>query len=380
MPAFSVLSSLGRLAELDALDRSLVVAEFSPDGLILAANANFQSITGYSLAELRGRHHSILLAANDRSSPDYTSFWKTLAAGVFRQGEFRRIGADGQEIWLQASYNPVLGTRGRTIKIVKVAIDVTAAKRRSVDDAAQIAAIHRSHCVAEFSVAGTIIGANKAFLETFGYDLQEVRGRPHSLFLDNKDVLSDAQDTFWRDLADGEHKSGQFKRTGKGGKEIWVEATYNPILDSAGRVGKIVQYATDITDRLLRSVDSTAQIEALNKSQAIATFGFDGTIRSANRNFLAMTGYKLDEILGRDHSLLVEPIHAASREYQEFWADLERGLYQSARFRRLGKGDKEVWIDATYNPIFDHDGRPRKVVVFAIDITSEVHRKPRGAP
>jgi methyl-accepting chemotaxis protein len=204
-----------------------------------------------------------------------------------------------------------------------------------------------------------------------GYSLAEVQGKHHSMFVTPADRDSAAYREFWAALNRGDYQSAEYKRLGKGGKEVWILATYNPILDEAGKPFKVVKFATDVTEQKLKAADSDGQIAAIGKSQAVIEFNMDGTIRSANPNFLNAMGYVLSEIQGRHHSLFVEPAERNSHAYTEFWQTLNRGQYQAAEYKRLAKGGREIWIQASYNPILDLNGKPFKVVKYATDITAQ---------
>ncbi|HFT6993742.1 TPA: methyl-accepting chemotaxis protein [Stenotrophomonas maltophilia] len=238
---------------------------------------------------------------------------------------------------------------------------------------AQVAALHRVQAVIEFALDGTILQANDNFLQAMGYRLDEIQGKHHSLFVDPELARSAEYRDFWARLGRGEYDAGQYRRFGKGQREIWIQASYNPVLDQQGRPYKVVKFATDITAQKLQAADSAGQLAAIGKSQAVIEFSMDGRILSANDNFLATTGYSLDEVRGQHHSLFVEPGHRSSDEYLRFWEKLGRGEYDAGQYRRLGKGGREVWIQASYNPILDLNGKPFKVVKYATDITAQVH-------
>jgi methyl-accepting chemotaxis protein len=233
----------------------------------------------------------------------------------------------------------------------------------------QIAAINKSNAVIEFGLDGTVLTANDNFLKTLGYSLDEIRGKHHSMFVDPAYVRSPEYRKFWEKLGRGEFDAGQYKRIAKGGKEIWIHASYNAILDRHGRPFKVVKFATDITEQKMRDMDLAGQLVAINKAQAVIEFTLDGKILHANENFLKVLNYSLDEIRGKHHSMFVEPAYAQSPDYREFWAKLARGEFEANQYKRLGKGGKEVWIQASYNPILDANGKPFKVVKYATDVT-----------
>ncbi|MGJ5205068.1 PAS domain-containing protein [Bradyrhizobium sp. HKCCYLR20261] len=240
------------------------------------------------------------------------------------------------------------------------------------DYAGQIAAIGRSQAMIEFKLDGTIIDANENFLQTMGYTLAEIQGQHHSMFVPPEQRDGQQYREFWAALNRGEYQAAEFKRVGKGGRDVWIQGSYNPILDDKGKPFKIVKFATDVTKQKMEYADLRGQIESIGKSQAVIEFDLDGTVISANKNFLDALGYSLPEIKGKHHSMFVEPEERDGHAYREFWAALNRGEYQAAEYKRIGKGGREVWIQASYNPILDLNGKPFKVVKYATDITRQV--------
>ena len=247
-----------------------------------------------------------------------------------------------------------------------------AVDQRLFDDyAGQVAAIRKSQAVIEFAMDGTVLEANENILRILGCTLDEIKGRNQSMFVDEAYRQSHEYKEFWAALNRGEYQTAEYKRKGKEGKEVWVGATYNPILDPDGKPFKVVNYCTDITTQKQQNLNFAGQIAAIGKAQAVIEFKMDGTVLTANDNFLKALGYTLDEIKGRHHSMFVDEAYKQSYEYKEFWAALNRGEYQAAEYKRLGKGGKEVWIQASYNPIMDLNGKPFKVVKYATDVTPQ---------
>jgi methyl-accepting chemotaxis protein len=359
-------------AMMDALNQSQAIIEFDVDGHVLTANKNFLDTLGYTLDEIRGEHHSLFVDPVERKSAAYANFWKSLSRGEFQSAEYRRVGKGGREVWIQASYNPIRNRDGDVVKVVKFATDITEEKRRNADFRGQIEAIGKSQAVIEFKKDGTILDANENFLKTMGYSLNEIRGQHHSMFVHPSDRDNATYRDFWAALNRGEYQSAEYLRVGKGGREVWIQASYNPIMGPDGKLVKVVKFATDITSQKLRNADYQGQIEAIGKSQAVIEFQMDGTILDANENFLKTMGYSLNEIRGKHHSMFVEPGDRDSAAYAAFWQSLNRGEYQAAEYRRIGKNDREVWIQATYNPIVGPDGKLFKVVKFASDVTAQV--------
>jgi methyl-accepting chemotaxis protein len=359
-------------ATLAAIQSSQAVIEFNMDGTIITANENFLKTLGYSLGEIQGKHHRMFVEPAERESAAYREFWSSLNAGKYQAAEYKRIGKGGREVWIQASYNPILDKHGKPFRVVKVATEITARKIRGMEDAGKMAAIGRAQAVVEFNMDGAIVTANENFLKVLGYSLGEIQGKHHSMFVEPSMRDSAAYRQFWASLNRGDFLAAEYKRIGKGGKEIWILASYNPILDEKGKPFKVVKFATDVTEQKLKTSDLAGQIAAIGKAQAVIEFNMDGTIIGANENFLKTLGYSLAEIKGRHHSMFVEPAERDGAAYREFWASLNRGEYQAAEYKRIGKGGKEVWIQASYNPILDLNGKPFKVVKYATDTTAQV--------
>ena len=266
---------------------------------------------------------------------------------------------------------PLMDASGRRVGTVVEWADASV-RLQNLNYAAQSAAASRAQAVIEFNLDGTILTANENFLNAMGYSLAEIQGKHHSIFVPSAEHGSAAYREFWAALNRGEFQAAEYKRIGKGGKEVWILASYNPVLDEKGKPFKVVKFATDVTAQKLRNADLSGQIDAIGKSQAVIEFNLDGTIIQANENFLRALGYSLGEIKGRHHSMFVEQADRDSPAYREFWAALNRGEFQAAEYKRIGKGGKEVWIQASYNPIFDLNGKPFKVVKYASDVTKQV--------
>jgi len=334
-------------AKAAAISKSHAVVELGLDGTVITANENCLKTFGYTLNEIQGKHHGMFVEASERSSPAYREFWIKLNRGEPQSAEYKRVGKDGKEIWVQASYNPVLDSKGKPTKVVELATDITAKKIEALENAAQVAAIERSQAVAAFNLDGTIITANKNFLNAMGYALGEVQGKHDSMFVEPAERASAAYREFWAKLNRGESQSAEYRRIGKGGKEVWIQATYSPIADENGRLCKVVTFATDVTKQKLRMADLEGQMAAIDKSQAVVEFGMDGTVTTANNNFLKTLGYSVKEIQGKHHGMFVEASERSSLAYREFWTKLNRGEHQSDEYQRVGKDGKAVWVEAS---------------------------------
>ena len=366
-------------AELDvqaintALNRVQAVIEFELDGTIIHANDNFLNTLGYALDEVQGKHHAMFCEPAYVASAEYKQFWLNLGRGEFDRGDYQRVAKDGKEIWINASYNPIFDADGKPYKVIKFATDITAQKNAAAEFEGKLNAISKSQAVIEFSLDGFILSCNENFLTATGYQRDEVVGKHHRMFCEAGHAASDEYRDFWKRLGAGTYDTGEYKRLAKGGRELWLNASYNPILDAEGRPFKVVKYATDVTALKLRNAEYEGMVSAIGKAQAIVEFDMAGHVLSANDNFLKTVGYELDEIKGEHHRVFCEDDYAASAEYRKFWQKLNRGEFDTGRYRRMGNHGRPVWLQATYNPILDLNGRPYKVVKFAVDITDQVN-------
>jgi methyl-accepting chemotaxis protein len=230
-------------------------------------------------------------------------------------------------------------------------------------------ALDRVQAVIRFTPQGEILDANENFLQTTGYRIEEIKGRHHRMFVDPEYGQSFEYSMFWEKLRRGENESAEYRRLAKGGREIWLQASYNPVYDVAGRLVEVVKFATDITEEKLHNADSRGKIDAIERVMAVIEFDLEGRILTANEGFLSLMGYRLDEVRGQHHKMFVEAQYAMSAEYAEFWRNLKAGQADARVYKRMARGGREVWIQASYNPVRDASGRPFKVVKFASDLT-----------
>jgi len=367
--------SANNAAKIDAISRVQAVIEFGLDGRILDANDNFLNTMGYSLDEIRGQHHRVFCDPAYAASPAYAEFWSHLAAGELHAGVYKRRHRSGRDVWINASYNPVFGLDGKPIKVIKYATDVTEQAQRNAEFEGKNQAVDRVQAVIEFDLHGKVLHANENFLKVMGYALDEVRGNHHRMFCDQAFAHSPEYLAFWERLGRGEFNAGEYCRIRKDGKQVWILASYNPIFDADGKPVKVVKFATDITLQKRMGAEIKGKLDAIGRSQAVIEFDMRGNVLTANDNFLRTMGYAEEEVLDAHHSMFCEGDYVKSSAYRHFWANLAQGQFQSGRFKRRGKHDADIWILATYNPILDVNGKPYKVVKFAMDVTDQVHRE-----
>ncbi|WGJ89329.1 methyl-accepting chemotaxis protein [Achromobacter mucicolens] len=310
------------LGQIDAIHKSQAVIEFDLNGHILTANQNFLDTMGYVLDEIQGQHHRMFIAPQERGSAQYAAFWERLGQGAHDSGRYRRIRKDGSDVWLQASYNPIFDKRGQPLKVIKYATDITEQQHRQADSEGQLAAISKVQAIIEFELDGTIMRANDLFLNAVGYRADEVLGRHHSMFVPADEARSTAYKDFWRRLRNGEHDTGQYMRLGKGGRQVWIEASYNPIFDAQGRPFKVVKFATDITKRFTAAQTLQVAVQGLTENAE----------RARQANSLAQDASRVAETGGdtmREVVATMEAITGSSRRISEIIGVMDGIAFQT---------------------------------------------------
>jgi methyl-accepting chemotaxis protein len=368
----ALLAQINELnVRVDIMNETSIVSESDLRGDILSVNEKFVEISKYSRDELIGAPHSTTRHP-DMPKETFKELWSTIGRGKTFRGVIKNQAKDGTPYYVDAVIAPVMGPNGKPIKYVGVRYDITANEIERHNAKGILNAIDSAYAYIEFDTKGHVQTANENFLQAMGYRLDEITNKHHRMFVESSFANSNAYTQFWSDLNAGINKSDVFKRITKEGKEVWIQAVYTPVKDEVGRVTKVVKIATDVTAERLRVADFEGQIAAVSKSQTVVEYNLDGTVLKANDNFLSTLGYSFDEIKGRSHSMFVTDSERQSPAYREFWAKLNRGEFESAEYKRVGKGGKEVYMQASYNPIFDLNGKPFKVVEYATDLTAEV--------
>lgn len=353
----------------NAISRSQGVIEFDLTGHVITANDNFLKLLDYSLEDVVGKHHRLFVEHDEAEAPAYRQFWQKLGRGEYDEGEYLRLGRNGKRVWIQATYNPIFDVTGQPVKVVKFAIDITPAKIAALETEASLRAMSTSNCVYEVGPQWTILAVNELLQRALGYSARDLIGREQAMLFFDEDAHSPQRSESQQLLRKGQPVHRELRLRATGGREVWFAATMSPVIGLDGLLAKTIVIAQDITEAVSARLEAQGKLAAIDKAQAVIEFDLNGQVITANDNFLQLTGYSLDEISGRHHRMFVAPEQAASSEYQTFWERLVRGEFESGEYKRIGKGGKEVWIQATYNPIFDRQGRPVKVVKFAIDVT-----------
>jgi len=237
-----------------------------------------------------------------------------------------------------------------------------------------INALDRSMAVVELSLDGKVLRVNQNFLATMGHSAEHIVGMSHRDFCSPELVRSSEYSDFWNDLRAGKFVSGTFQRVNGQGHNVWLEASYNPVLNEAGRVHKVVKYALDVTEQIIKDAESREKLSAIDRAMAVIEFNLDGSVLTANENFLTVMGYSLNDLKGKSHRIFCEPSLVNSSEYINFWQRLNAGEFFSGQFKRIGKNGRTVWLEASYNPVYDAEGKLAKIVKFASNITKRIEK------
>lgn len=364
--------------QIEAINKAQAVIEFTLDGYILDANENFLKATGYSIEEIKGQHHSMFVEPSERDSPQYRLFWDKLKRGDFDAGQYKRIGKDGKEVWIEASYNPIFTPDGTPFKVVKYATDITQdIKDRNEANVMKEAVNLVSSAIMMIDRDFLITHLNKTSAQMLRDNAQHFRTVWPGFNPDK--IIGCCIDIFHKDpshqrrlLADPSNLPHRAEiQVGSLKFALHVHASY----DAKGNYsGNILEWSdiSDVRAQQLQNADYRGMFDAINKAQAVIEFSMDGKILNANENFLVTMDYSLDEIKGQHHSIFVDPTDCVSSEYRAFWEKLGRGEYDAGQYKRIGKSGKEIWIQASYNPILDLNGTPIKVVKYATNITDQV--------
>ncbi|WP_052444181.1 PAS domain S-box protein [Flammeovirga sp. OC4] len=370
---FDVTAQMDQQVEKDGLDEAISkssgVMELSMEGEITAMNDTLLEVMGYNEGEVLNNPHDVIVGVDQDTVLRNKELWTKLQKGQYVVDSFKRITKDGREIWLEGSYNPIQDYDGNYVKIVAYLNDITARRIANADNRGKIAAIDASYMRVEFDLSGNILDCNDIFCQNTQYNTGELVGAHHSKLVPKEYALSQEYKNFWSKLRKGEFDRDVYKQLNKSGEEIWLQATYNPVQDHEGNYYKVVQIAEDVTQRRLANAENRGKINAILKAQASVEFDLQGNILECNDNFLTTTGYRKEEILGKHHSIFVESEYATSFEYKNFWEKLRNGVFDSGEYKRVHKSGKEIWLQATYNPIEDAEGKIFKVVKYASDVT-----------
>jgi len=357
---------------MDQINTACVVSESDLRGDITYVNDLLCEISQYTREECMGQPHS-MFRHPDMPKSVFKELWATIGKGKIFRGIIKNKKKDGSPYWEDALIAPVLGPDGKPVKYVGVRYVITEAVVKQQELEGQMNAINASTAYVEFSPDGIVIKANELFLRTMHYgSVQEIEGKHHRIFCDPAYSNSREYEQFWTNLRNGVAQVGEFKRRCRDGAEVWLQANYTPVKDEKGNVVKVIKLGTDVTDQKIRNMDYQGQLEAISRSNAVIEFNMDGTIITANDNFLRVTGYTLSEVRGKHHRMFVTGEYARSNEYRNFWDTLNRGEFMVGTYSRINKRGEEIYLQASYNPIADMDSKPMKVVKYALDMTEVI--------
>lgn len=352
----------------EALNRVQAVIEFNLDGTIINANENFLKTLGYDLHEIQGKHHRMFCEEDYANGLDYKNFWEQLNRGEFVTGEFKRLGKNGKNVWIIASYNPMFDVNGKLIKVVKFATDITSSK---VELQVRTDIMNMTSIVSEANLKGDILNVNEKFLEVSKYSREELIGKGHNTTR-HPDMPKEVFRDMWSTIGRGKMFRGVVKNLAKDGTPYYVDAVIAPIMGDNGKPKKYIGVRYDITETEIERQNMKGVINAIDSSFAYIEFDTKGNILKANNNFFKAMGYVENEIKGQHHKMFCDKEYVRTEEYSQLWKDLGEGKSKQGRFKRFDRSGKELWLQAVYAPVTDEMGRVIKVIKIATDITAQV--------
>lgn len=352
---------------IEAINRSQAVIEFNLDGTVITANQNFLKVMGFELSEIQGKHHRNFCEKEYAESDEYRNFWAKLNRGEFDSGEYKRLGKNGKEVWILASYNPILGQDGKPYKVVKFATDITQSK---IELKVRTDIMNMTSIVSESDLKGDILSINEKFLEVSKYPKEELIGRPHNTTR-HPDMPKEVFKEMWSTIGRGKIFRGVVKNRAKDGTPYYVDAVIAPIMGENGKPKKYIGVRYDITEMEIERQNMKGIFSAIDSAYAYIEFDVKGNVSLANKNFLSTMGYELDEIKGKHHRQFCEESFVKSSDYDYLWKSLGEGKSHSGIFKRIKKNGEEVWLQSVYAPVFDEVGRVSKVIKIASDVTAQ---------
>ncbi|MGB8168670.1 MAG: PAS domain-containing methyl-accepting chemotaxis protein [Chthoniobacteraceae bacterium] len=359
-------------AKVEAIEKSQAMIEFALDGTILTASENFLQLFGYRLSEIQGKPHSIFVETATIAGADYKAFLRDLAEGEVHSGKYKRLAKGGNEVWVQATYSPVLDPEGLPVKVVKVVTDCTEQHKLS-EELAELRVradiTNLTSIISESDLKGDILTVNEKFCEISKYSREELIGKPHNTTR-HPDMPKETFKELWSAIGRGKPFRGIIKNRAKDGTPYYVDAVIAPVLGENGKPRKYIGVRYDITAAEIERQNMKGVLSAIDSTYAYIEFDTTGNVLTANSNFLQLLGYKIDEIVGKHHRLFVDPAFVNTPSYAQFWNELSAGKSQNDVFKRITKGGGEIWIQAVYAPVKDEMGRVFKVVKIATDVSA----------
>lgn len=356
-----------------AIDITLATIEFDMQGNVLTANDQFLQIMQYELREIVGKHHSIFLDKQYAQSTAYQHFWENLRGGIPQSDDFKRITKSGKEVWFGASYTPIKDTKDNFYKVIKLAQDITQKKLAEIEVyRLSLVADNTDNSVIITNKEGFIEYVNQGFTRMTGYELPEVVGKKPGSFLQGPDTDKKTVQRIREKLKLREAFYEEILNYSKSGESYWISLAINPVFSKSGDLEKYVAIQANVTETKMKALDAGYKLEAIDKSYGVVEFDTEGNIQYANSIFLALSGYSLQELVGKHHQILLSKEERSTKEYKQFWQKLgKKGEFISGEFCRVANNGEVIWLKGTYNPILDLNGKPYKVVKYVQDITEQ---------
>ena len=389
-------------AQLNIINNIAIVSKTDIQGNITYVNDNFLKWAKYTKEEVMGKNHR-MLKSGDQDDAIFDEMWKTISSGNVFRGEIKNKAKDGSFYWVDAIVAPVLDKQGKPKEYIAqrfVINDQIAAREKmqnileetraqeeeirqnmeemsatqehmerqnlimaqnAIEQKGILDGINATMATIEFTPEGNVITANDNFLATMKCTLKDIYGKHHKTFVPQEIQQSENYATFWTRLAAGIDNKGIFKRIDFEGKTIWLEAIYNPILDTEGNVTKVIKFATDITSRVELEAENKAQLDIINEIAIVSKTDLQGNITYVNDEFLKWAQYSIHEIIGKNHRILKSG-EQNDQIFVDMWKTISSGKIFRGEIKNKAKDGSFYWVDAIVAPILDENGKPKEYI------------------
>lgn len=365
-------SKVGRKALLQALDLSLAIMELSLEGVILSANANYLSMSGYRLQELVGNNHKCLCSGEYLLSKEYAECWDKLRSLGSSSGLFPRHRKDGTEFWIVAAYHAVFPESGAQGRIVKFCFEMTERMQATSEKIDLLEAIDRSLILAEYSPEGEFLSVNENFITSLGFSLQELQGKRLVERFPGLEPFGDGFQDIWRNVCVGHNCSQQMEWKTANGEAAWLATLFTPIFTAEGKLKKILQVASDVTFRVLLEERQKHMVQVLSlvadkTSSGVAIADSAGRTIYINPGFSKLFGYTEKELSGRSATCIFGPsAMSVARKMREKLRPKTSFAIEEIAYSKSGQ---RLWVSWVSTSVCNEAGKQEYIVTVITDIT-----------
>ncbi|RDC73200.1 PAS domain S-box protein [Rhodovulum sp. 12E13] len=354
----------------ETIDPALGVIEYDTDGIVTAANERATMALEFFADPIEGKHHDTLWPSSVTMSPDYAEFWEKLRQGRTVEGRHEHVSGMGETVWLQSVFIPRRNPEGHVTSVVQCLMDVSDTTAKAAAETEVAAALEAATAVAVFDAEGHLTRANEAFLGLYGIEQDEAIGMKHDRMVDPEFARGRVYREAWEGLAEGRAAEIDVKHLTKAGRPRWMGMTLAPVLSADNSLGKVIVSARDITEVKQRATQLGELHDSLERVRPRVEFDLSGKLIEANLPFRKLFAADEEELLGLEHAALCDADFGRSRRHDEFWDKLIAGQEVAGEFRRYAPSGQELWLQMSYTPVTNAEGRVTRIAAVAQDVTA----------